>query len=86
MGSLEFFLHNRGVRTKMAVTTVKVMDMSCGHCVAAIQAAVEKIPGMTGMEANLETKIVTVTFSADSDEGAVMNAVLNAGYTPEALD
>jgi copper chaperone len=70
----------------MAATTVKVGDMSCGHCVAAIEGAVKKVAGVTGMEANLETKVVTVTFEGDPDQGAVVSAVQDAGYTPEILD
>lgn len=62
---------------------VKVEDMSCGHCVALIKGTVGKVPGVMGMEASLETKVVTVTFEGDVDQGAVITAVQDAGYTPE---
>ena len=62
---------------------VKVEDMSCGRCVAAIKGTVEKVPGVMGMEASLETKVVTVRFEGDVDQGAVITAVRDAGYTPE---
>ena len=65
---------------------VKVEDMSCGHCVAAIKGKVERVPGVTGMEASLETKVVTVEFEGDVDQGAVITAVQDAGYTPELVD
>jgi copper chaperone len=70
----------------MAATKVKVEDMSCGHCVAAIQGSVKRIPGVSEVDANLETKIVTVSFEADPDQGAVLSAVRDAGYTPEVID
>lgn len=69
----------------MAGLTLKVEDMSCGHCVAAIQGALEKVPGFTGMEAELETKSVTVTFQGEADQEAVLAAVREAGYTPEVV-
>lgn len=67
----------------MPELNVKVEDMSCGHCVAAIKGMVEKVPGVIGMEASLETKVVTVTFEGDVDQGAVITAVQDAGYTLE---
>ena len=69
----------------MPELNVKVEDMSCGHCVAAIKGMVEKVPGVMGMEASLETKIVTVTFEGDVDRVAVITAVQDAGYTPELV-
>jgi len=41
-------------------TTLKVTGMSCGHCVKAITAALNALPGVTGAEADLKTGAVTV--------------------------
>jgi copper chaperone CopZ len=52
--------------------------MSCGHCVNAITTEVNTVPGVEGVEIDLETKIVTV--HGDTDDAAVRAAIDEAGY------
>jgi len=64
---------------------LKVEDMSCGHCVASITAAVEKVPGFSGIECSLETKVVSVSGDEVLDQAAAMAAIQAAGYTPHPV-
>ena len=70
----------------MAELRLKVEDMSCGHCVAAITGAVEKLPGVTGLEVSLETKVVTVRSETELDQNSIMAAIQAAGYIPKLAD
>ncbi|MDP1616594.1 heavy-metal-associated domain-containing protein [Phenylobacterium sp.] len=58
----------------------QVDDMSCGHCVAAITAAVKGVDPTAQVAIDLSRKAVEViTSAADSD---VSDAIREAGYTP----
>jgi copper chaperone len=70
----------------MSKMNLKVEDMSCGHCVAAIQGALESVAGVTGVDASLDTKVVTVTVDSGVQADAVLTAIRGAGYTPELQD
>lgn len=69
----------------MTEMNFKVEDMSCGHCVAAIKGALEKVPGVTDVDTSLEKKTVTVKSQEDLSPDAAMTAIRGAGYTPELL-
>ena len=60
--------------------TLRVDDMTCGHCAGTIKQAVEAaIPG-THVDADPATKLVSVQGTADLS--AVKTIVTEAGYTP----
>ena len=58
---------------------VSVPAMSCGHCRTAITAEVERVPGVTGVDVDLETKRVTV-IGEGIDAPTVRAAIDQAGY------
>ena len=62
---------------------VKVSDMSCGHCVGAIERALAGVDGVIAVEASLDTKIVTVRADRNLDHSVVVTAIEGAGYTPK---
>lgn len=64
----------------MVTTRYAVKGMTCGHCVSAVTAEVGRIDGVTGVEVDLATGSVTVTSDTALDEGAVREAVDEAGY------
>ena len=69
----------------MTDTTFKVPDMSCGHCKAAVEAELNKLPGVENSDADLEKSTVAVRF----DESRVSieqlkGAIEEAGYTVAA--
>jgi copper chaperone len=60
--------------------TVRVEDMTCGHCAGAIAKAIENgLPGAT-VQADPASKIVRV--SGTTDLAAVRVLIAGAGYTP----
>jgi copper chaperone len=62
--------------------TLRVEDMTCGHCAGTIKQAVETaLPG-TQVQANPASKLVSIEGTADL--AAVSAIVTEAGYTPSA--
>jgi len=69
----------------MKETTLKVPDMSCGHCKAAVESELNKLSGVEHSEANPDKGTVDIVY----DEGSVSTAQLKtaieeAGYTVAA--
>jgi copper chaperone len=59
--------------------TYTVPAMHCGHCEAAVKQEVGSVPGITSVDVDLETKLVTV--SGDSlDDQAIREAIGEAGF------
>ena len=62
--------------------TLRVEDMTCGHCAGTIKKAIETgLPG-TSVEADPASKLVSVRGSTDLI--AIKSLVTEAGYTPTA--
>ena len=66
----------------MTEKTLKVSDMSCGHCKAAVEGELNKLSGVKYSKADVEKGIVEISY----DEGKVSTADLKgaiegAGYT-----
>ena len=62
----------------VADTTFEVPEMSCGHCVSALNDAVADVEGVESVDVDLASKLVDVEGSAD--EEAVRQAIEAAGY------
>jgi copper ion binding protein len=56
-----------------------VKGMTCGHCVMAVTQEVEQVPGVTGVDVDLDSGRVVVRGDGFSDE-AIREAVDEAGY------
>jgi copper chaperone len=56
-----------------------VPGMTCGHCLAAVQGELEKVPGVDTVAVDLDTKAVVV-IGTGVDRAAVWAAVDEAGY------
>jgi copper chaperone len=66
----------------MTEKTLKVPDMSCGHCKAAVEGELNKLSGVKYSKADVEKGTVKVSF----DDGKVSiedlkKAIEGAGYT-----
>jgi copper chaperone len=66
----------------MTEKTLRVTDMSCGHCKAAVEGELSKLSGVQIANADLQKGTVEVSY----DEGAVSTedlkeAIEEAGYT-----
>lgn len=62
----------------MTATTYTVQGMTCGHCVSTVKAAVGSVPGVTGVEVDLQAG--TVTTAGTPTDSAVAQAISAAGY------
>ena len=65
----------------MSQTTYTVAGMTCGHCVASVTEEIEQIPGVSDVDVDLASGVVTVTSTTPVDETAVRAAVSEAGYS-----
>jgi copper chaperone len=61
-------------------TAITVKGMTCGHCVSAVQKEIGSLPGVTGVEVELDTGTVRVTADRPPDAAALRAAVDAAGY------
>lgn len=59
----------------------RVEDMTCGHCAAAITAAVRAVDAQARVTVDLARHRVTVD-AAGADAQAVRDAIAGAGYAP----
>jgi copper chaperone len=57
---------------------LEVSGMTCGHCVSAITSAVSALPGVTGVDVDLDAGSVRVEGTPDA--AAVTAAIEDAGY------
>lgn len=64
----------------MGATVITVAGMTCGHCVNAVQAEISRLPGVTGVDVDLETGTVKITAEPPPDAAALRAAVAEAGY------
>jgi copper chaperone len=62
-------------------TTLKITGMTCGHCVAAVTKALQKVAGVEHAEVTLEPGQAVVDGNADND--ALIAAVKEEGYEAE---
>jgi copper chaperone len=63
----------------MTARTYTVEGMTCEHCVHAVTAEVNRVPGVTAVTVDLAAKAVTVT-GETVDDAAITAAVDQAGY------
>jgi len=59
--------------------TYTVSGMSCGHCKAAVEQEVGRVPGVQSVSADFESKLVVVRGERLEDE-ALRAAIDEAGY------
>ena len=68
----------------MKQVTYEVSGMSCGHCKAAVEEELDKLPGVLS-EADVDRGLVKVSYDEGRvDEGQLKGAIEEAGYTVSA--
>lgn len=60
-------------------TTIKVTDMTCGHCVKAVQNIISDIDGVEAVEVSLENENATIEYS-NLDIQEVINELNKTNY------
>ena len=65
----------------MEKTTIKVDGMSCEHCVSSVKTAVGAISGVSAVEVDLKSGMVTVEHDAASAPlGTIKAAIEDQGF------
>jgi copper ion binding protein len=64
----------------MSTSTYTVVGMTCGHCVMSVKEEVGEVPGVTGVEVDLDSGNMTVTSDGPLDDARIREAVEEAGY------
>ena len=65
----------------MTRVTLEAPDISCDHCIASIQKAVTKLPGVRFLEGDPEAKKVTLEYDPGSVQlDAIERAMEAEGY------
>lgn len=64
----------------MTTSTVRVVGMTCDHCVRAVRSEVSEIVGVTDVDVDLPSGTVTIASEQPLDRDVVAAAVEEAGY------
>ncbi len=73
-----------GILTSVQTQTYSVPGMHCDHCKAAVTRELRSVPGVAAVDADLETKLVTV-WGHVLDDAALIAAIDEAGYDAERV-
>jgi len=66
----------------MSITVeVKVVGMTCGHCVNAVTEEVSAVAGVDSVNVDLESGNVTIISETSLDLDEVEAAIVEAGYS-----
>ena len=63
------------------MTTLKVPDMTCGHCKMTVTTALSGLAGVSRVDVDLASKDVRVTHDGTVDLAEIKRTVEAAGYT-----
>ena len=69
----------------MKETRLKVPDMSCGHCVATVERALETLEGVESVDVSLETKMVIVRSIEELGDYDFLETIRATGFSPESV-
>jgi copper ion binding protein len=62
-------------------TELNISGMSCGHCTAAVEAEIARIPGVRSVKADLKKQNVVVKHDDSVAVAALAEAVAEAGFS-----
>ncbi len=67
---------------KMIKKTIQIEGMSCAHCKARVENALQKVDGVSSVIVDLEAKNATLELSKPVDNQLLTDAISDAGYEP----
>lgn len=67
---------------KMAI--LKIEGMTCGHCVARVQKALDAAPGVHAAKVDLESGTAEISYGAGTDAATLIGVVEAAGYSAQS--
>ena len=69
----------------MTSLTLHVANISCSHCVHTIKTEVGELPGVKAVEANEQTRLVTVAFEPPATLAAIEALLAEINYPADPL-
>ena len=67
---------------KMMKKTIQIEGMSCSHCKASVESALQKVDGVNSVVVDLEAKSAVLELSKPVDNKILTDTISNAGYEP----
>lgn len=64
----------------MKTLSYSIPNINCNHCVNTIQAAIEQMPGVDFVEADLNNKTLTIEGSNDLDDEIIRAKLIEIGF------
>ncbi|NUR88716.1 MAG: heavy-metal-associated domain-containing protein [Nonomuraea sp.] len=64
----------------MSTATYTVTGMTCGHCVSSVKEEVGEVAGVTSVDVDLASGLLTVGSDAPVEPAKIVAAVEEAGY------
>lgn len=64
----------------MEKETLNVPNISCGHCVSAIESELSEVEGVTAVKADAATKTVTVQWEAPASMDGIRATLSEINY------
>ncbi|MBB5075929.1 heavy-metal-associated domain-containing protein [Nonomuraea sp. NPDC050547] len=64
----------------MTSATYTVKGMTCGHCVSSVKEEVSEVAGVSSVEVDLASGLLTVESVSPIDAADIRSAVEEAGY------
>jgi copper chaperone CopZ len=67
----------------MTTITVRIPNISCHHCIHAIQREVSELPGVQSVEGTVETKLVTIGYDDPATREQIQALLAEIDYPVE---
>jgi copper chaperone CopZ len=64
----------------MTTVTYTIPNISCHHCVHTIKNEVGELPGVKSVEADVATKVATITFETPASEEGIKSLLAELNY------
>ncbi len=68
----------------MNTLTVKVPNISCGHCIHTIKSEVGELAGVKSVEADMQTKVVTIGYDDPATQDSIKALLAEIDYPVES--
>jgi copper chaperone CopZ len=62
-----------------------VPNISCGHCTSTIELELSDLAGVSGVNADQDTKQVTVSFEEPATWDSIQSLLVEINYPPQQL-
>ena len=64
----------------MKTITYSVPNISCGHCTHTIKMELSDLEGISNVDADVETRLVTIEFDEPATEEKIKNSLKEINY------